>query len=168
MEKLKLLSVAALMFVGLCFGGCHDEERHAPERVHQSPDDGDDKDEPEIEPADVVAAQLADASLRIVGGGVSLRYSSPGTIFTLSSDGCELHAVSLANGMEASVAAPQSLADCRVADEHEIVSGYKLSINGTEMPLHRAELMRSDDNALWIRFVTSDGAVVWAVIVREF
>ena len=161
------LIVPVVCAASMMLSACHDEDRHAPERTTQRPGGGGD-DEPPVEPEASVAVNLADATMRITGAGVSLVFSEPGTIFVRESGGCGLRAVSIVNGTEASVVAPQPLADYDGVSMPASSAGFSLIVNGNAVPLRRAELMKADGRCVWLRFVSAGGDVVWIVAERDF
>lgn len=109
------------------------------------------KDEHQIErperPSEAENPELSDASMRVSGDKVTLRYDDGGVLFCRSNSG-EVSVVRLSD-------------DTRVEYDP---SAPSLKINGADLGLRSAEIEKRADGTEWHRLVLDDGSDVYIVV----
>jgi hypothetical protein len=119
-----------------------------------------------LESDEQIAETLDNNGLRLTCGLRSFSYGDCGTIFSMSSDGCEVNVISLSSGETAEVKSNVAFAtwlDKGVIGEIS-VSNLNFGINGASVGIVSASIMKISDATLWLRMVTSDNEVAWLVI----
>lgn len=115
---------------------------------------------------DDIPVQLADSRTRVVLMEQVVAYAATGNLFMLSADRKSLSVTSLLTGDEIRFSSEVALCGNRRNDVSEPVALEEacLSVNGHDMALASARLMRSSENGVWLRLVTSARGVVWIVV----
>ncbi len=139
-----------------------------------------------------IAARVEDASMRITAGEQALRYSVPGTIFSVDmrpadafvlTPGCVIEAIDISTGREFSVIFSDGISRQSLPAEGASpvdIPQPQFFVNSTEVELSSAKVMKhaaaetaehesqASAETLWIRLISTDNLPLWVVLSLPF
>ena len=120
---------------------------------------------PEPETEEEKARKIADTSMRVDFGDISLAYSTPGTLFSMSTDTKTLTVNSLITGASISFTSSHNLSfsDTPLNKADTITDGT-LNLNGNVVELSHTEIYHTTPTAIHIRAITRQSAPCWIVV----
>lgn len=125
----------------------------------------DDPFRPEPETEQEKARKIADTSMRVDFGDISLAYSTPGTLFSMSTDTKTLTINSLITGASISFTSSHSLSfTAKPLNKADTITDGTLSLNGNTVELSHTEIYHYTANAIHVRAVPRHSPPCWIVV----